>query len=135
MAVVQSPLQNSICRPCIIWLIRFSNRSYVLRHIRSRSFCSSCLFNIKRTIQPIVRSTSSPEMAASGDLKSSDSLLCTTLLNVKGPPFPSPPPNLHPYINRPSPQILTWEWLRTYMKSYMKYIPSNLVFIIVIMKP
>ena len=45
-------LQNLMCLLCIIWLIRSSNRSYVLRHIRSTSFCSSCLFNIQRTIQP-----------------------------------------------------------------------------------
>ena len=69
-------------------------------------------------------------MPASVDLKSGDFLFCTTLLNVNGHPLPSLPS----HINRLSLQILTWEWLKTYMKSYMKYIPSNLVFIIVMMK-
>ena len=81
----------------------------------------SFLLNIQRTIQAIVRSTSSPEMLASGDLKSGDSLFCTSLLNVNGNPLPSLPS----HINRLSLQIMTWEWLKTYMKSYMKYIPSN----------
>ena len=43
-------------------------------------------------------------MATSGDPKTGD-YFALPLSNVNGP-LPPPP-------NRPSPQIMTWEWLRT----------------------